>query len=252
MADQLLLTRKDNRAKIPALVRTMLVWTCLLAGMVWARDSNAVPQVARAPTALAMLTTAKQGVPTQTPEFAAPAPTPDLSLLPGQALHAIFRTSLGNIDCTLAIAEAPNTVVHFVRLARGHLEWIEPRTGEPTFRRLYDGTLFHRVIPGFLIQGGDPTGSGTGGPGFSLPDEISPMAVFDRAGLLGFATRGPNTGGSQFFLTAGPARHLDGRYTRLGSCDNLAVITAIATVPRGEGNRPVRDVVLRALEVVAH
>ncbi len=118
-------------------------------------------------------------------------------------------------------------------------------------RPLYNGTLFHRVVPGFLVQGGDPGGTGTGGPGFSYPDEIAGDAIFDRAGILGLANRGPNTNGSQFFVTAGPAHHLDGRYTRLGLCGDLDVIEQIAAAPRGDGNRPVDPVVLRRVEIVA-
>jgi peptidyl-prolyl cis-trans isomerase A (cyclophilin A) len=138
----------------------------------------------------------------------------------------------------------------FTQLARGERAWIDPRDGQPTQRPLYDGTIFHRVIPGFLIQGGDPTGTGVGGPGFTLPDEIGGSSVFEAAGALGMATRGPNTAGSQFFITDGPAHHLDGHYTRLGTCTNHEVIHALASVPRGERNRPVQNVVLRTVEIV--
>ncbi|GDX79624.1 hypothetical protein LBMAG42_14350 [Deltaproteobacteria bacterium] len=184
-------------------------------------------------------------------EAPTPAAQPDFGLLPGQALHAVLRTSLGAVDCTLAHQTAPYSVKVFVDLARGALPWTDPRTGQLTTNPLYDGTIFHRVIPGFLVQGGDPTGTGTGGPGFSVPDEIGVDAQFDRAGLMGFANRGPNTNGSQFFVTDGPAHHLDGRYTRLGTCGNADVIEKIARVPRGERDRPVVAVVLRSVVIVA-
>ncbi len=179
------------------------------------------------------------------------SPAVDFGLAPGQSLHAILRTSLGVIDCTLATDDAPGSVKAFVDLARGLRPWVDPRSGAEVIRPLYDGTLFHRVIPGFLIQGGDPTGTGAGGPGFSIPDELGPESRFDGPGVLAFANRGPNTNGSQFFVTDGPAHHLDGRYTRLGICGNLPVIAAIARVPRGEANRPVQPPVLRAVEIAA-
>ena len=178
-------------------------------------------------------------------------PVPNFGLLPGQSLHAVLRTSLGSLDCVLATEGAPNSVKAFVDLARGTLAWRNPRTGSSETHPLYDGTLFHRVVPGFLIQGGDPTGTGTGGPGFSMPDEIGTDATFDRAGILGLANRGPNTNGSQFFVTDGPAHHLNGRYTRLGACADIEVIERIARVPRGQRDRPVKAVVLRSVEIVA-
>ncbi|MSQ01078.1 MAG: peptidylprolyl isomerase [Myxococcales bacterium] len=177
-------------------------------------------------------------------------PSPEL-VAAGEVLVATLRTSRGNIVCQLAHEAAPYSVRTFVELARGVREWVDPRSGARVQRPLYDGTLFHRVVPGFLVQGGDPGGTGTGGPGFAYPDEIAGDAVFDRAGVLGLANRGPNTNGSQFFVTAGPAHHLDGRYTRLGLCGDLDVIEQIAGVPRGEGNRPVEPVVLRSVEIVA-
>lgn len=199
---------------------------------VWLRDARApAPELAT-------------GVPAEAP------PTAPL-VAPGQRLHALLRTGLGTIDCTLEHESAPYSVRAFVDLARGVRPWIDPDTGEAVARPLYDGTLFHRVVPGFLVQGGDPTGTGTGGPGFVLADEVGVESRFDRAGVLGLAHRGPNTGGSQFFITAGPAHHLDGRYTRLGVCGDLDVVASIAGAPRGERDRPARPVVLRRVEIVA-
>ncbi len=246
------------------LARTLL--TCLYLGKHFVRSSGSIfvlillvlPVVARAGQPLAVwLKETQPGARANAagggaPSLAPPAPaTPDFGLLPGQTLHAVLRTSLGSVDCALEHETAPYSVKVFVDLARGVVPWIDPRTGAPTQHPLYDGTIFHRVIPGFLVQGGDPTGTGTGGPGFSVPDEIDGSATFDRAGLLGFANRGPNTNGSQFFVTDGPAHHLDGRYTRLGACGNIDVIEKIARVPRGERDRPVVAVVLRSVAIVA-
>lgn len=157
-------------------------------------------------------------------------------------------TSLGTVDCTLEPAWAPLSVANFLALASGSAPWVDPSTGETTTRPLYDGTVFHRVVPGFLVQGGDPTGTGTGGPGYVLPEEPT-AAVFDRPGLLGLANKGPNTTGSQFFVTLGPARHVDGQYSVIGHCDDLDVLHRIAAVPRGERNRPEDPPVLRAVRV---
>ncbi len=173
----------------------------------------------------------------------------DFGLAPGQALHARFVTTAGSFSCRLAHEDAPVAVRAFVDLARGARAWRDPRTGQPTNRPLYDGTIFHRVIPGFMIQGGDPTGTGTGGPGFTLADENVSLSRFNGAGVLALATRGPNSGGSQFFITDGAAHHLDGRYTVLGACSDLHVVTRIAEAPRGERDRPVRPVVLNRVEI---
>ncbi len=173
----------------------------------------------------------------------------DFGLAPGQALHARFVTTAGAFTCRLAHEEAPVSVRAFIDLARGERAWRDPQTGLPTTRPLYNGTPIHRVIPGFLIQGGDPTGTGTGGPGFSLADENVSVSRFDKAGVLALANRGPNANGSQFFVTDGPAHHLDGRYTVLGQCTGLEVISRIAEQPRGERDRPVRPVVLTRVEI---
>ncbi len=175
--------------------------------------------------------------------------SPDFGLAPGQSLYAKFVTTAGSFSCLLSHEGAPISVRAFVDLARGERAWRDPRSGVDTLRPLYAGTLFHRIIPGFLVQGGDPTGTGTGGPGFSLADENTSVSSFDRAGILAFANRGPNSNGSQFFVTDGPARHLDGRYTVLGLCAGEEVIARIAAAPRGERDRPVRPVVLTRVEI---
>ena len=131
-------------------------------------------------------------------------------------LYAVFQTSRGNITIKLLERDAPKTVENFVGLANGQRDWIDPRTGQKSKARLYDGTSFHRVIPQFMIQGGDPLGTGTGGPGYKFEDEFQSGRKFDRPGLLAMANAGPNTNGSQFFITEVATPHLNGRHTIFG------------------------------------
>jgi len=131
-------------------------------------------------------------------------------------LYARFHTSMGSLVVRLEEERAPNTVKNFVGLAMGTQEWTDPRTGENKKAPLYDGTIFHRVIPDFMVQGGDPLGRGTGGPGYRFADEIGPDNRFDRPGLLAMANAGPNTNGSQFFITEIPTPWLDKGHTIFG------------------------------------
>jgi peptidyl-prolyl cis-trans isomerase A (cyclophilin A) len=131
-------------------------------------------------------------------------------------LYAVFQTSRGNIVVKLLEKEAPKTVANFVGLATGKQEWVDPRNGQKSKAKLYDGTVFHRVIPQFMIQGGDPLGTGTGGPGYRFEDEFQSGRKFDRPGLLAMANAGPNTNGSQFFITEVPTPHLNNRHTIFG------------------------------------
>ena len=130
--------------------------------------------------------------------------------------YAVFQTSAGEIACRLFEDKAPITVANFVGLAEGTKEWTDPKTGKKVKRPFYNGLVFHRVIPGFMIQGGDPLGNGTGGPGYRFPDEIRPGLTFDKTGKLAMANAGPNTNGSQFFITVGPAEWLNGHYNLFG------------------------------------
>ena len=164
------------------------------------------------------------------------------------SLTAVFHTSLGVVRCQLRPAEAPETVANFVQLAQGKKEWINPE-GNKTTSKLYDGTIFHRVIPGFMIQGGDPLGNGTGGPGYEFADEVGSFTVFDKPGLLAMANSGPNTNGSQFFITEGTPTHLNGRHTIFGDCGDLDVVAKIAQAPKGANDRPKTDVVLQRVEI---
>jgi peptidyl-prolyl cis-trans isomerase A (cyclophilin A) len=131
-------------------------------------------------------------------------------------LYAVFQTSRGNIVVKLFEKDAPKTVANFVGLATGKQEWVDPRTGQKSKAKLYDGTAFHRVIPQFMIQGGDPLGTGTGGPGYRFEDEFQSGRKFDRPGLLAMANAGPNTNGSQFFITEVATPHLNNRHTIFG------------------------------------
>ncbi|MGA3317890.1 MAG: peptidylprolyl isomerase [Candidatus Korobacteraceae bacterium] len=153
---------------------------------------------------------------------------------------AVFETTAGNITCTLFPAQAPLTVANFIGLATGTKDWKDPKTGKMMQGvPLYNGTIFHRVIPNFMIQGGDPIGNGTGDPGYSFKDEFSPSLKFDQPGRLAMANSGPNTNGSQFFITDVPTPHLNGHHTIFGQCQDLDVVKKIARVaadPRN--NRP--------------
>lgn len=173
------------------------------------------------------------------------SPAPAVNVPGTGTLKALFRTSVGDIEVELLEKEAPRTVANFVALATGAIEWTDP-AGRKTNAPLYNGTIFHRVIPQFMIQGGDPKGTGTGGPGFQWKDEASALAIkHDRPGILSMANAGPNTNGSQFFLTEVPTPHLNGRHAVFGRVvDNLALIPKITGVPRNTQDRPVTPVKL--------
>ncbi|MGC9157349.1 MAG: peptidylprolyl isomerase [Terracidiphilus sp.] len=165
----------------------------------------------------------------------------------------VMDTSMGRITCQFFARQAPQTVANFIGLAEGTKDWIDPVThrrehGKP----YYNGTTFHRVIPDFMIQGGDPTGTGMGGPGYQFNDEFDPNLNFDVAGRLAMANAGPDTDGSQFFITEVPYPSLDQHYTIFGQCDppSLAVVKAIARVPRDANDRPLTPVVLKKVTIV--
>lgn len=173
-----------------------------------------------------------------------------LGLTEGKKLHATIQTSLGDIHCVLREEQAPETVLNFVQLARGDKEWTDP-DGKATSRPLYDGTIFHRVIPEFMIQGGDPRGNGTGGPGYQFADEVGSFTLFDKPGLLAMANSGPDTNGSQFFITEGTPDHLNGKHTIFGDCEDLELVKKIARVPTAAQNRPMTEVVIKHILVAA-
>src|ERR1700759_746572 len=146
---------------------------------------------------------------------------------------ADIETSLGTIHCVLFPAQAPQSVANFIGLSTGTKAWKDPKTGKMEKGvPLYNGTIFHRVIPDFMIQGGDPEGTGAGDPGFQIKDETSPDLKFDQPGRLAYANAGPNTNGSQFFITEAPYPSLDGHYSIFGQCQDLDLVKKIARLPR--------------------
>jgi len=165
--------------------------------------------------------------------------------------NATFVTSMGSFTVRLMPEHAPKTVANFVDLATGAKEWTDPRNRSRTSDRLYDGTIFHRVIQDFMIQGGDPTGTGTGGPGYQFEDEVPPGGPrFDRSGLLAMANSGPGTNGCQFFVTAAPTEWLTGKHTIFGEVtDGYEIVDAISKVRTGSQDRPAADVVLERIDI---
>ena len=165
--------------------------------------------------------------------------------------YAIFDTSEGQIVCRLFEKDAPKTVANFVELAEGKREWTHPVTRKKSKDRLYDGTIFHRVIPDFMIQGGDPAGNGMGGPGYEFEDETKGSShKFDKAGKLAMANAGPNTNGSQFFITVAPTTWLTGKHTIFGEVvEGQDVVDRITKVPRGAQDRPKKDVTLKSVSI---
>ena len=165
-------------------------------------------------------------------------------------LYATFKTSMGDIVVQLFDDKAPKTVANFVGLASGTKEWTDPKTGEKVKKPLYNGTIFHRVIPGFMIQGGDPLGNGTGGPGYRFEDEFHPDLRHTKGGILSMANAGPNTNGSQFFITLAPTLHLDNRHSVFGEViKGQEVVVAIGATPRDGRDRPIKDVVIKEIVI---
>jgi peptidyl-prolyl cis-trans isomerase A (cyclophilin A) len=165
--------------------------------------------------------------------------------------YAVFNTSQGNIVCRLFEKEAPKTVANFVELAEGKREWTHPVSRKKSKDRLYDGTIFHRVIPSFMVQGGDPAGTGMGGPGYQFEDETkgSPHK-FDKPGKLAMANAGPNTNGSQFFITVAATAWLTGNHTIFGEVvEGQDVVDKITALPRNRQDKPNQDVVLQSVVI---
>jgi len=164
---------------------------------------------------------------------------------------AIIETTDGNITCTLFPDKAPLTVANFIGLSNGTKPWKNPKTSQMMHTPLYDGTICHRVIPNFMIQCGDPAGNGTGDPGYSFKDEFTPDLTFDQPGRLAMANSGPNTNGSQFFITEVPTPHLNGKHTIFGQCQNLDVIKKIARLPTdGRNDRPIDPPKITHIKIV--
>jgi peptidyl-prolyl cis-trans isomerase A (cyclophilin A) len=167
-----------------------------------------------------------------------------------EALTATLTTTQGTVKVRLFPDHAPKTVRNFVELAEGGREWTNPKTRATSKDKLYDGTIFHRVIAGFMIQGGDPLGNGTGGPGYEFADEIHPDLRFNKPYLLAMANSGPATNGSQFFITVGPTPWLTGKHTIFGEViEGADVVDAISRANTARGDRPVPDVVLQSVTI---
>lgn len=170
------------------------------------------------------------------------------NLPPGE--YAEIETTMGNITCQLFPQSAPATVANFVGLAAGTKDFLDPRTGSMVKRPFFDGLIFHRVIKNFMIQGGDPLGNGTGGPGYQFNDEIDSTRDFSRKGVLAMANAGPNTNGSQFFITVAPAPWLTGNYSIFGQVvEGQAVADKISEVPTDRRDRPVNPVVINHVRI---
>ena len=166
---------------------------------------------------------------------------------------AVIETTAGNITCTLFPNKAPIGVANFIGLATGTKEWKDPKTGKMMKGvPLYNGTIFHRVIPNFMIQGGDRLGTGAGDAGYFFDDEFSPSLRFDVPGRLAMANAGPNTNGSQFFITEKPVPELNGKHTIFGQCDahSVLIVASIARVERDENDKPVTPVVINKVTIV--
>jgi peptidyl-prolyl cis-trans isomerase A (cyclophilin A) len=166
------------------------------------------------------------------------------------AVYAEFITSEGNFTVRLFDREAPNTVANFVGLAEGTKEWTDPRTNRKVTQPYYDGIIFHRVIDGFMIQGGDPLGQGIGGPGYKFADEFHPSLRHNKPGILSMANAGPNSNGGQFFITLGPTPHLDNKHSVFGEVESgLDVVKKIGSTRTGARDRPVKDVVIQTIKI---
>jgi peptidyl-prolyl cis-trans isomerase A (cyclophilin A) len=189
-------------------------------------------------------------------------PSPDIPDAPQATAEAttvpngpfvVMDTSMGRITCQFYQKQAPHAVANFIGLATGTKDWTDPKTNAVVRHKPYfNGTTFHRVIPEFMIQGGDPTGTGTGGPGYAFDDEFDPGLNFDRPGRLAMANSGPNTNGSQFFITELPYDSLNQHYTLFGQCDDasVAVVKTIARVQRDADDKPLTPVVLQKVTIV--
>ena len=164
-------------------------------------------------------------------------------------LHAHFTTTEGSFTIRLFDAEVPNTVANFVGLAEGTKEYADPKTGQKTTGKFYDGLVFHRVIDNFMIQGGCPLGTGTGGPGYKFGDEFNPALRHDKPGILSMANAGPNTNGSQFFVTLVPTPWLDNRHSVFGEVvEGMDVVEKIGSTPT-RNDRPVTPITIESVKI---
>ncbi|WP_446743732.1 peptidylprolyl isomerase [Silvibacterium acidisoli] len=238
--------------KAPNLFASLLLSSCVFAACGTAQTPTPDSPTSNDPQAAAPAS--------QTPP--ASSSTQDLPDSPGSQVPvspqptgptAVFDTSMGRITCQLFQKEAPQTVANFIGLAEGTKDWTDPNTKQKVHGKpLYDGTTFHRVIPEFMIQGGDPLGNGMGDPGYYFNDEFDPNLNFDVPGRLAMANSGPNTNGSQFFITEAPTEHLNQKHTIFGQCNesSILVVKSIARVERDGEDKPITPVVLKKVTIV--
>jgi peptidyl-prolyl cis-trans isomerase A (cyclophilin A) len=221
-----------------------IFFTAITATAAWAQTDTQAP--------------ATQAPATQTPAKPAeelpdgPAPQASVTTVPNGP-HVIFETSMGRMVCQFYEKQAPKTVANFIGLATGTKDWIDPQTHKKVHGKpFFDGTIFHRVIPDFMIQGGDRLGTGMGDPGYQFEDEFDPNLSFDAPGKLAMANSGPNTDGSQFFITEAAYPSLSQHYTLFGQCDDdsVQIVKAIARVERDGNDKPLTDVVLRKVIII--
>jgi peptidyl-prolyl cis-trans isomerase A (cyclophilin A) len=203
---------------------------------------------------------AQQSTPPQTPPTQAPpAELPDMPTSQAPPVveptgpTVVLDTTMGRMTCKFFDKEAPLTVANFIGLAEGTKPWTDPVSKKKMKAKpFYDGTTFHRVIPDFMIQGGDPTATGTGDPGYMFADEFDPSLNFDVPGRMAMANSGPGTNGSQFFITEVPTTHLNQKHTIFGQCDqpSISVVSAIARVQRDADDKPIQPVILNKVTIV--
>ena len=204
-----------------------------------------------APTQKPAPTTQKPAATPAAPAAAAGGTASTSAAKHGPGVYAHITTNHGLMVARLFQKEVPMTVENFIGLAEGKKQWRNPRTNTMVRRPYYTNLTFHRIIPGFMIQGGDPEGTGSGGPGFSFADEFNPKLRHNKAGILSMANRGPNTNGGQFFITLAPTPHLDNRHSVFGEIvDGMDVLMAIGKVPTMKANnRPVKPVVIKTVRI---
>ncbi|MGA2217433.1 MAG: TonB family protein [Terracidiphilus sp.] len=204
--------------------------------------------------ALAASALAQQSTPAKPAEELPDAPQATAAaLIHPNGPTVVMDTSMGRITCQFFQRQAPKAVANFIGLAQGTIDWTDPASKQKQHHKpYYDGTIFHRVIPEFMIQGGDPTGTGTGDPGYAFDDEVDPNLNFDQPGRLAMANSGPNTNGSQFFITEQAYDSLNGHYTLFGQCDesSVLVVKTIARVQRDVNDKPISPVILKKVTII--
>ncbi len=252
MADELDFHPLQYEVMFRSTILPALIFPVVMMGMTACAQQNAAGQTATTPAQNQQQTTAPSSQAGALPDDPGTTAHIEAPLQP-TGPTAVIDTSMGRMTCVLYSKEAPLTVTNFIGLATGSKVWTNPATHEKMHGKpLYNGTTFHRVIPDFMIQGGDPVGNGTGDPGYYVNDEFSPDLNFDVAGRLAMANSGPNTNGSQFFITVSPQPSLDQHYSLFGQCDPASVLVAqsITQVQRDGQDKPLDPVTIQKITIV--